>query len=356
MSEDEKVEAIMRKFPAKPAREAHANMLQKVVGRIVACGDQSQVMYAPASGKPCVYYHIEVEEQFKVREYDDESGNWHTSYQWETIIEEDSSRDFYLADGVTKILVNGGNRDAVKISSVEEENEVDTDGGWFSKGKEPPFGVRQLIGVRQPGYSWFTDNDHDGDMEHRSRTGELRWAEKSYDLNEMVACMGVPAVGPDPYTGQQMFVMQPITDAAITEEYMDKEGWSASDKAAWGGLHKDQDVVLISDSPEFTDGIDVLPQTIPEWQQIPLRPDMAGQFPGPLYAPYTPIVMQPIPIVTYVMPGTVVGNGGAVVQQPGVIAPPQQPGVVVPPQPMQQPGVVMGNQVVPQPVPVIQPQ
>jgi hypothetical protein len=87
-SEDQKVEKILRKFPGQPVRNAQDNMLQKLVGRVVVAGDQNNLLYAPASGKPCVYFHIEVEEEIEVVEYDDESGTSSRRTEWNTILVE----------------------------------------------------------------------------------------------------------------------------------------------------------------------------------------------------------------------------------------------------------------------------
>ena len=92
MNDEQKVDMVLRKFPAKPARAAVDNMLQKVVGRIVSCGEiqgvAGNVLWAPASGKPCVFYSIKIEEEYKVTEYDDETGTSTTRSEWETILED----------------------------------------------------------------------------------------------------------------------------------------------------------------------------------------------------------------------------------------------------------------------------
>lgn len=320
MNDEQKVDMVLRKFPAKPAREAVDNMLQKVVGRVVSCGEiqgvAGNVLWAPASGKPCVFYSIKIEEEYKVTEHDDETGTSTTRSEWETILEDSQSRDFYLQDGAVKILVNGANSEKCKISSEAQVD--DSDAGWF-RSKEPPLGVRQLVGVRNPGFSWYTDNDHDGDVEVRRRTGDLRWTERSFDLNETLACLGVPAQGVDAYTGQPVKIMQPINEECLTEEYFEQNEWSSFEKKSWHTLTKEA-ACLISDKEEFVEGIDVLPAMLPAAMMQPLNPQMIGTV--PLYQPIAnPVVIQPIPIQTYVMPGQ--GQVVPVVQvaHPGQVIP-----------------------------------
>jgi len=297
LDEDAKVEKILRKFNAKPARQAVDCMLQKVVGRVVAAGPQQSMLYAPASGKPCVYFCITIEEEIKVTEYDDESGATSSRIEWETVCTDEQFRDFYIQDGNAKLFVNGGNRSKVKISSEEEDD--DNAGGWFTT-KLPPAGVRSLVGCRRPDYVWYADTDHDGDVETRQRTGELRWAEKSFDLNEIVAAMGVPVQSVDPYTHAPGRVLQVFTEEVLTDAFFEQQGWSDFEKKSWHSMLKDGPVVLVSDKEEFTEGIDVQPiMQLPVYMTQPL----SVVSPALYQVPPAPIVVQPVVVTNYVMPG-----------------------------------------------------
>lgn len=299
LDEDAKVEKILRKFNAKPARQAVDCMLQKIVGRVLAAGPQQNMLYAPASGKPCVYYCITIEEEIKVTEYDDESGATSSRTEWKTICTDEQCRDFYIQDGNVKLFVNGGNRSKVKISSEEEDD--DTDGGWFTT-KLPPHGVRSLVGCRRPDYAWFADTDHDGDVETRQRTGELRWVEKSFDLNEIVAAMGVPVQSVDPYTQAPGRVLQVFTEEVLTDAFFEQQGWSDFEKKSWHSMLKDGPVVLISDKEEFTEGIDIQPiMHLPMYMTQPL----SVVSPSLYEVPPAPIVVQPVVVTNYIMPGQI---------------------------------------------------
>jgi len=60
-------------------------------------------------------------------------------------------------------------------------------------------------------------------VETRQRTGELRWAEKSFDLNEIVAAMGVPVQSVDPYTHAPGRVLQVFTEEVLTDAFFEQQ-------------------------------------------------------------------------------------------------------------------------------------
>ena len=61
LSEGDKVQRVLDKFPAVPASRALDGALQKLVGRIVVAGQHP--FFSPAKGTPCVYFHLVVEEE-----------------------------------------------------------------------------------------------------------------------------------------------------------------------------------------------------------------------------------------------------------------------------------------------------
>lgn len=65
---------VLDKFAAVPVSEAKDGTLQKLVGRVVLAG--SQPFYAPGSGRPAVWYRVEVfEERVRMQERTDAEGN-----------------------------------------------------------------------------------------------------------------------------------------------------------------------------------------------------------------------------------------------------------------------------------------
>jgi len=327
------------KFPARAVRDNVDNMLQKLVGRVVAAGSQQQMLYSPAGGKPCVYFHIKVEEEIRVKEVDAEDGAVTYRTEWQEIAEAEQCRDFYIQDGVVKIFVNGANRDKCKISSEEEGG--DSEASWFTSKNDPPPGIRALVGLINPHFTWHTDADHDGDIEYRTRTGDLRWSEKSFDLGETLACLGVPVLSNDPYTGQPCKVLQQIDEACLTDEYFEQNGWSGHEQKAWHAL-TEEPAVLLTDKEEFRDGVDCLAVVnLPVYMTQPLTPQVIAAQPN-MYAQQQPMVI-PIIQVQYVPPGVVVPLG--VVAPPCVVAP---PGVVANPNPgvVAAPIAVIGSNVV----------
>ena len=94
LDEDAKVGKIMHKFSPVSVAQHRDFMLSVLVGRVVLAGEAP--LYAPGSGKPCVYYKIEIEQEWRVREVNDEDGSSTTHDEWETVVEDELCRDFYL--------------------------------------------------------------------------------------------------------------------------------------------------------------------------------------------------------------------------------------------------------------------
>ena len=61
LSEGDKVQRVLDKFPAIPASRAQDSALQKLVGRVVVAGQKP--CFSPAKGTPCVYFHLVIEEE-----------------------------------------------------------------------------------------------------------------------------------------------------------------------------------------------------------------------------------------------------------------------------------------------------
>ena len=55
------MQRVLDKFAAVPASRALDGGLQKLVGRIVVAGQSP--FFSPATGKPCVYFHLVIEEE-----------------------------------------------------------------------------------------------------------------------------------------------------------------------------------------------------------------------------------------------------------------------------------------------------
>jgi hypothetical protein len=311
LSEDAQVGKVLSKFAPQPVSQACNFMLQKLVGRVVPASNNQQPLYAPGSGKPCVYYKISVEECWQITEIDEETGERRSNESWEQILVDEQCRDFYLQDGMNKLFINGSNRAACKIQSEAE----DSGGGWFSF-KEPPPGVRALVGTRRPEFGFHTSVQADGDYELRRRTGEIRYTEKAFDVNEILACLGVPVPNTDPFTGQQIQVLQPFNEESLTDEFFESAGWSAYETKSWHSLLQNGAAVLLSDSTHFTDGVAVQPITnMQPWMIQPLTTQLLIAQPQ-MYAPVQPVILAPVQ-VTPVMPCTIVAP--VIVSQPGVV-------------------------------------
>ena len=251
LDEGAKVGRVLEKFSAIPARLAQPGALNKVVGRITIAG--SNPFYAPGSGKPCVYYRVKVEQEFEeIRE--DQDGREQRSFRWKTIATDEQFTDFFLQDGTSKVFVRGSDRAHCKIQGNKDCG--GTSGMWSS----PPPGIRALIGFRNPGFRW-----HNSGFDIEFATGRYRYAEASFEVNELVAGLGVVQPATDP-SGQPIMMLVPFSEETLTEEYFVENKWGDFDKRSWHDLLKNPSV-LLSDEPHFTSGVQVNPVMFPPQMQ-----------------------------------------------------------------------------------------
>ena len=185
LSEGDKVSRVLDKFPPVPASQAQDGLLQKVVGRVVLAG--TEPYFAPGSGQPCVWYRTNVyEERREVRRRQDQDGNWYedVDHRWHHIAKDERFVDFYLQDGTSKVFING-NRGGCRIHGTRES-------GRASVFNFPPPGIAKMIAERcmlDLAFNW--NHMLDG------RTGRFHYTEESFDVNEMVAALGVPVPAQD---------------------------------------------------------------------------------------------------------------------------------------------------------------
>merc|ERR1719487_1424982 len=101
-------------------------------------------------------------------------------------------------------------------------------------------------------------------------TGDFRWRECKFEVNERLACLGVASPSyNDPYTQTIAMALVPVLVGAITEEQMD--GWSVWDKWSWIDMMKDDadGAVLLTDKHKYTDAVAVQPVlNLPRWQTV----------------------------------------------------------------------------------------
>lgn len=63
LKETDKIKRIMRKFNPITVSAATPGLMQKLVGRAVPAGGQTQCLYTPCEGRPCVYFSIVIDEE-----------------------------------------------------------------------------------------------------------------------------------------------------------------------------------------------------------------------------------------------------------------------------------------------------
>ena len=86
------------------------------------------------------------------------------------------------------------------------------------------------------------------------RTGRFRYTEESFDVNELLAALGVPTPATDPYTNQPVKILNAFTSSTVSERYMEDHEWSSWDKQSWKDLLKRPEI-LLSDHDRFTGGV-----------------------------------------------------------------------------------------------------
>lgn len=116
----------------------------------------------------------------------------------------------------------------------------------------PPPGIQMLIASRLTGWGGW------GSMGHR--TGRFRYEEASFDVNELVAALGVVSPAKDPYTQKPVKVLNPFSSTTLTEAFFEDNEWTDWDKRSWNDLCKSP-AVLLSDKQHFTRGVQVAPAT-----------------------------------------------------------------------------------------------
>lgn len=261
LSEGDKVGRVLNKFPAEPVSQAKDGHLQKLIGRVVLAGNQP--FYAPANNVPCVWFKIIVEEErivhYQVTVDDGDDGNGgrrshkenRTRMEWHTICTEERFTDFYLQDGLSKLFVQGSNRGRCKIQGTRDSN-------YTSVFRMPPPGIQALIMASMPMFEGWNPSNH--------RTGNFRYTQQSFDVNELVAALGLVAPAVDPFTGLPNKSLAPIQGNILTERYFADNNWTDWDKRSWEDLCTKSPSVLLSDAAEFTGGVMVAPVMVPAWQ------------------------------------------------------------------------------------------
>jgi len=226
----------MNHFPPVTVSDAKNDRLGNFVGRVMLAGNR--FCYAPGSGKPCVYYRTTVEEEF-VTERRDQNGNTTTTRQWRQIGVSENYCDFYLVNGNDRLFISGSQRDQVKIQS-----NTDSPFCSFKLFNLPP-GIKQMIGFSLRNFSW-------------SQTGNYRYREQSFDLNEILAAFGVPKDTQDYYTQQPVKYLVPYDPNTLTQQYFTENKWEDHDIEAWKEFAK-APTVLVSDDRKHTSKVQVAP-------------------------------------------------------------------------------------------------
>ncbi len=274
LSEGDQVGRVLDKFPASPVRGAQPGTLQKVVGRAVLAGQNAY--YSPATNRPCVWFRVRVEEEFIEINRDPETGRERRTHHWRQVLQTERFVDFFLQDGPHKIFVQGSQRGTCRIQGTVTNSGRAGRTSFFT---QPPPGIQLLIAQECPRWrGWGYCERH---------TGRFRYYEETFDVNELVVGLGV-VQQPSPH----QLVLCPISDDALTEEWMKANGWDSWDESSWHALLKTP-AVFLSDKKKFTES---LAPSIPIINELPAYmttfvPAMSPW--GSVGAPQQPYAQQP---------------------------------------------------------------
>ena len=223
-----------------------------------------------------MWYRVKVyEERIRRNVTTDADGNRreNISHYWHLLVDDERFTDFYLQDGAHKLFINGSNRGLCRIQVHTKHcsssgttvvvygtnhhhpthhllSQGAQDFGRSSFFNAPPPGIQMLIASRLTGWGGW------GSMGHR--TGRFRYEEASFDVNELVAALGVVSPAKDPYTQQPVKVLNPFTSTTLNEAFFEDNEWTDWDKRSWNDLCKSP-AVLLSDKQHFTRGVQVAP-------------------------------------------------------------------------------------------------
>jgi len=192
---------------------------------------------------------------------------WEASHSWRKVVDEENYVDFYLQDGTIKLFVQGSQRDHCKIQSTWDEAGRAYSSFYYN---DLPRSIEWLVHTYSPSFGgwsreWWRHGHH-----HDGPTGQFRWSECIYEVNEKIAALGVAsASNPDPYTQTTTLSLIPFDKQAMNPNATHvQENWSVWDIWSWSDLLDHGDAVMLSDSDEFTGGVEVQPALdLPRWQQ-----------------------------------------------------------------------------------------
>ena len=341
LEEEHRVGRVFDHFTGQPVAMAaqkgngHCAMF---VGRVTLPDNpetmgMQQCCYSPGTQSPSVYWRVTVEEEWcvwrRVEERDSEGNvtghHYAASRRWNTIVDKENSVDFYLQDGVTKIFVHGSKRDDIRVQS-------EWDGGGDNKSWMPfshtelPDGIQWLVNTHATDFGGWARAWHSSGWGTQSYkppdapTGNFRWAECKFEVNEKMACLGVASASyQDPHTQTIAMGLIPMLVDAISPDQMQEDAWSRWDKWSWIDMMKDDadGAVMLTDKTKYTDSVDVQPAlNLPRWMTVLV----------PQYTPWggTQMVQAVVPNQTQLVAVDTDGDGNPdnmaqVVMQPAVV-------------------------------------
>jgi hypothetical protein len=221
LSEDGKIQVILRKLDVARASQIQPGMTKFVVGRVIL--SQRQKVIAPVSQRECAYFEFHCE---RLHTYKDEEGNTHK--QWVHFFDEYGKADFLLGDPEGQVVYVPASSHAFKMYTKEDSGgqEGGQFGSWGSF--EPSDANPHLRGVLERhgalGREFFGID-----------TGPaIRYREGSFTANELVAILGTASQSQ--VNGSPCLLLSPVASSALSEEYFEKNEWSGMERKCWEKL------------------------------------------------------------------------------------------------------------------------
>lgn len=236
MSEDAKIQAILKKIEVQRASKIEPGMSKFVVGRVVLT---NQKLISPVSRTECAYYEFHCERLVRNVTKDNE-GREQVSYDWQHFFSETNKVDFLLADPEGQPVYVPATTHGFKMYTVEDAGGHEDNKFYTTDPSDTnPYLKACLERHNAYGTEFFGT--------HFDRP-QIRYREGKFSVNEVVAILGTASQSQ--INGTPVLTIAPVHQNAFSDEYFSKNEWSGTEQECWKSLTKDL-CFLGTDDPQY---------------------------------------------------------------------------------------------------------
>jgi len=252
--DDEKVEHVFRNFtPERLNGLNYSTQTPKmIIGRVrLGLGPDTQAFFSPGYQKPCVYYKCQIQQYKKqmVWEGMDENRRQVEKWTWVTVFTKEKFSNFYVQDENISIY----------IPATSKQDYCRIKGDWNEAGNfnttNKQAGYKEFNHSNAPYfiYQWMYETP-----KKFPQGQKYRFRERSFELNEMVAVLGIPMMSPN--VG---LTLMPLTGVSMSDEELESRGIF---KHIWEEVVDKWKCVLVTDDDSLIGGFQ---QQVPAITGIP---------------------------------------------------------------------------------------